>query len=124
LIPRGIRIVQAAIVVAAAGIVAVSIWWTRPSRTASPAPSPARTAAEVNGSLLQQIDGARSPSEVDLSGPVPTNEQLEKQFSLILQNQERVNELRTQVARSAAAKNAAAANVAHLPIQTHAKAWW
>jgi len=56
-IPRGIRIVQAAIVVAAAGIVAVSIWWTRSSRTASPIPSPARTAAEVNGSLLQ-IDGA------------------------------------------------------------------
>jgi len=31
---------------------------------------------------------------VDLSGPVPTNEQLEKQCSLILQNQERVNELK------------------------------
>jgi hypothetical protein len=56
---------------------------------------------------------------VDLSGPVPTNEQLEKQCSLILQNQ-----LRTQAARSAAAKNAAAAHVAHLPIQTDAKAWW
>jgi hypothetical protein len=123
LIPRGIRIVQAAIVVAAAGIVAVSIWWTRPSRTASPVPSPAPTAAEVNGSLLQQIDGARPPGEVDLSGPVPTNEQLEKQFSLILQNQERVNELKTQAARSAAAKTAAA-HVAHLPIQTDAKAWW
>jgi hypothetical protein len=62
---------------------------------------------------------ARPPGEVDLSGPVPTNEQLEKQFSLILQNQ-----LRTPAARSAAAENAAAAHVAHLPIQTDAKAWW
>ena len=86
----------------------MSIWGTRPLRTASPVPSPAPAAAEVNGSLLQQMDGARPPSEVDLSGPVPTNEQLEKQFSLILQNQERVNELKTQAARSAAAKNAVA----------------
>ena len=53
------------------------------------------------------MDSARTPGEADLSGPAPTTEQLEKQFSLIIQNQERVNELKNHAASAAAAKNAA-----------------
>ncbi len=60
-----------------------------------------------SGRLLQQLNAVRPPGEADLSGPVPTTEQLEKQFSLIVQNQERVNELKTHAATAAAAKNAA-----------------
>src|ERR1700674_4647851 len=98
-IPRHIRMVQGAVIVAAAGGIVLSIWWTRASRTVPPpVSSPSPRAAEVNGSLLQQMDSARPPGEADLSGPVPTIEQLEKQFSLIVQNQERVNELKTHAA--------------------------
>jgi len=108
MIPRHIRVVRSAIIVAAAGAVALALWWTRPPRVVPPpVSSPSPAVSELNGSLLQQMDGARPPGEVDLSGPVPTTEQLEKQFSLIVQNQERVNELKAHAADAMAAHNAA-----------------
>jgi hypothetical protein len=107
-IARRVRVVQAAVIVAVAGIIVRSIWWTRPTRPASPLPSPAPAVTALNGSLLPQMDGTRSPDEPDLSGPIPTTEQLEKQFSVIVQNQERVNELKTHAARAMATKNTAA----------------
>ncbi len=97
MIPRRKRVVQAAVIVAAASVLVLSLWWTRPPPAAP----------ELNGSLLQQMDGTRSPGEPDLSGPIPTTEQLEKQFSVIVQNQERVNQLKTRAAGAMAAKNTA-----------------
>ena len=51
------------------------------------------------------MERAGSSKETDLSGPVATDPQLEKQFALISENQQQVNDLKAQAASAAAGRN-------------------
>jgi hypothetical protein len=55
-IPRRIRVVQAAVILAVASVLVLSIWWMRPSRTVPPpVSSPSPAAPELNGSQFGKI---------------------------------------------------------------------
>src|SRR5579884_440323 len=58
----------------------------------------------LSGSLLEQIKPG-SPGPDDLSGPPATNEQLEKQFSLITETQQKLAEVEMQAARAMMSKS-------------------
>lgn len=64
----------------------------------------------LGGSLLEQVNPSGKGSEPDdLAGAVPTNEQLEKQFAIITESQQRLNEIKARAARAMIAqKNEAA----------------
>jgi len=74
-----------------------TLWWQRSH--AAPTPGTAAT----SGTLLDQM-ADRTVKDIDASGPVATNEQLEAQYFTILQNQRDIKTLRGRVATAASAK--------------------
>lgn len=115
-----VRLVQAAVIFAAALAIVFAFWREQSGKREAPSAkqdNPAHSEATLPGShedhsadgsggtLLQQMDSAQSRESGDLSGPVPTNEQLEKQFAIISQSQRQVNELKARATSAAAARN-------------------
>jgi cyclophilin family peptidyl-prolyl cis-trans isomerase len=64
----------------------------------------------LGGSLLEQVSPAGKGSESDEpSGAVPTNEQLEKEFKVVTESQQRLNDIKAQAARAMIAQSKGAA---------------
>jgi cyclophilin family peptidyl-prolyl cis-trans isomerase len=92
-------------------LVAVSSLVLRTKTQPAPPPSRAPTSegrpSPPASDLLNQIVPPGAKSDVGADGPVPTNEQLEKQFDTITANQRDVDQLRARSTRAAAARNTA-----------------
>jgi cyclophilin family peptidyl-prolyl cis-trans isomerase len=113
----------------AAALIVLYVWWPHPSKPVAPdlpnpQSAPASTSSESSqtphdlppghpgaadsDSLLQQMAKDTGPDAADLSGPVATTAQLEAQYSIIAENQQQLNEIRTEVTAAAESKNKAA----------------
>ena len=128
--PRTTRLRNAAIALSIPALGFV-LWLVKESRPAAPARPPSTASATpkepsddlanphakhgggadaLGGSLLEQVNPGGKGSEADdLAGAVPTDEQLEKQFAIITESQQRLNEIKAQAARAMIAKSKEAA---------------
>jgi len=120
---KRMRLPIAVVILAAAGL-AVFVWRTKAPKPAPPMPAPVVSGSGrggsagfpggslpggslPGGSLLDQVvPKSEGPANVDLSGPVATTEQLQKQFATLADYQEQINELKVRATAAAEAKNA------------------